>query len=59
MADLLETLNIRNRMINSIDLLNNSEIIDYDSVYERLCSLRKLSYDYIDKVLSFALQQKK
>lgn len=59
MADLLEALNIKNRMIKSIDLLNHSEIIDYDSVYERLYSLRKLSYDYIDKVLSFAHQQEK
>ena len=54
MADLLESLQIGNRMINSVESLNNMTPIDYMHVYERLSSLRTQSYKYIDDVLSYA-----
>lgn len=58
MADLLDALSIRKHMINSVELLDNSENIEYTSVNKKLSSLRKVSYDYIDKVLSFTQQHK-
>lgn len=54
MADLLDSLQIRNHMTNSVGSLADANTIDYTHVYERLSSLRKLSFEYIDSVLSYA-----
>ncbi len=53
MADLLDSLQIGNHMLNSVASSVDANIIDYIQVYDKLSFLRKKSFDYINKVLSY------